>query len=598
MHVDLIIPAYNEAENLRQIPERLLGVLDEVATDWTYTVHLVVSEGSTDDTVTVADSLADRYATVESLHRSTDPGFGNAIKDGLAHSDGDVAIPFMADYSDDPRDVATLVDAIRDGYDFVYGSRFDPGGEVSGYPPLKLLYNRSFNNLTRFLFGIESRDVTNAFSAYRREVIEGLDMDSLAAEDFDITAELPIRAHIQGYSSTAVPVTWHSRDAGVSKLNATQKGPLYVRRVAELFVTSNIEGLRELYSASVDRNPLQLVGSVVLGFLIIGVIAWVTGVESLLATLRRTDPVWVLGVAVVYPVSFVFRAWRWRVLLRTSGHLARRDSVFNCLWVGWFFNSLLPVRSGDVIRGLSLRGTDDVPFSVGMGTVVIERVLDMLVLGAGMFVVTTTLLRIDQGFYSAAFALGIAAVLVAGLAFVYFFADRTPDVITERLPRFEESVAAVRGALRRIADNPYGLALAAALSVPVWLFEVSTLYLSARAVGVSLSAVDSVAAAIAAFVIQAVPLTPGGIGTYEGAIVGMLTIRGVDPGAATALAIVDHFTRLGVTYVVGGASLVWVLQRIRRSDSPSNVDDRPAGESIAHDGGATPAEGASSDDRD
>ncbi|WP_275576253.1 glycosyltransferase [Halogeometricum borinquense] len=83
----------------------------------------------------------------------------------------------MGDLSDDPADVPKLIEAIESGYDVAYGSRFVDHGSVDGYPPLKLFYNRSFNNLIRLLFGIRARDITNAFTAYRREIIVEIDVE-------------------------------------------------------------------------------------------------------------------------------------------------------------------------------------------------------------------------------------------------------------------------------------------------------------------------------------------------------------------------------------------------------------------------------------
>ncbi|RJX43384.1 hypothetical protein DM826_07185 [Halonotius aquaticus] len=179
LHVDLIVPAYNEGGNLEQMVKRTTDVLRDRADGWTFGILLVVSDGSTDGTQELAADLDDRYPEVSQLVRTENFGFGNAIRDGLAHADGDVLIPFMADLSDDPADIPKMIEQINAGHDVVYGSRFMQGGSVDGYPPLKLIYNRSFNNAIRFLFGIGEKDITNAFTAYRREVIDEIGMETL-----------------------------------------------------------------------------------------------------------------------------------------------------------------------------------------------------------------------------------------------------------------------------------------------------------------------------------------------------------------------------------------------------------------------------------
>lgn len=260
LHVDLVVPAYNESGNLERMVDEVTSVLRDRTDGWSFGILLVVSDGSTDGTQEIAIELEERYPEVSRLVRTENFGFGNAIKDGLAHAGGDVLIPFMADLSDDPADIPQMVAKIEEGYDVVYGSRFMNGGSVDGYPPLKLLYNRSFNNFIRFLFGIGEKDITNAFTAYRREVIDEIVMETLHSESFDVTAELPLRATVEGFRTTEVPVSWRSRDAGVSKLNATRKGPVYFKRVLAEFVRGNAAGLRDLFVSVTDQGVARVLG--------------------------------------------------------------------------------------------------------------------------------------------------------------------------------------------------------------------------------------------------------------------------------------------------------------------------------------------------
>lgn len=562
MKVSVVVPAHNEAGNLERLVRATTAVLDGPEFDHAYEL-LLVDDDSTDETPAICDRLADEYASVRALHRETDPGFGNAIKAGLDAATGDVVIPFMGDRSDDPADIPALVAAIEDGADVAYGSRFAPGGSVSGYPPLKLLYNRSFNNLIRLLFGVRARDVTNAFTAYRAEVIETIGVDRLAAESFDLTAELPLRAHIEGFASTEVPVTWESRDAGVSKLNATRKGPLYLTRLAHMFVVGNAVALGDLWRAVATGSPLRIAAASLLGVLILVGLFTLSGYREVFDVLATTQVGW-LGVAAGgYLLSFLFRTWRYRVLLRTGQHLASRGGVFRCIMSGWFVNFLLPARVGDAVRGFALKTTEDVPFGVAMGMVAVERALDMVVLGCGLVLIALFLLP-DAGMELLAVgAFGIAAVILAGLVVLYLFETQIGSLLEGRFPSARAGIASLVDSLDRAIGNPYAIALAALLSVPVWAAEVSTIYFSARAVGLSLAAVHTATTGIAAFVAQAVPITPAGIGTYEGTITAVLAGFGVASEQGTALALVDHFVRVAVVYVVGAISVIHVGFRSR-----------------------------------
>lgn len=576
MLVSVVVPAHNEEGNLRRLVDRVRTTL--VDAEFDHELELVlVDDNSTDSTGQICDELAVEFDEVTAVHRSTDPGFGNAIKGGFEAASGDVLIPFMGDLSDDPADIPKLVDAIENGYDVAYGSRFTSGGSVEGYPKLKLFYNRAFNNLIRLLFGIRSKDVTNAFTAYRKEVIEKIEIDDIDSNSFDLTAELPLRAHVLGFKSTEVPVSWQSRDAGVSKLNATRKGPLYVKRLLHMFFVGNVVAVSDLFKAVTTGSPLRLIGATILGVLILIGLFSVAGQEEVFHVLRDTDPAWLGVAAVAYLGSFLFRTWRFRVLLRTSGSLASRGGVFRCIMSGWFVNFIIPARVGDAVRGLALKTTESVPFGVATGMVAVERALDMFVLGTAMFFITLFLLPESNMGLLAGGAFGIAMVILFGLFVVYRFEPQIARLLSKRFPAAGDALKALGNALEELVRNPYALSLSAVLSVPVWGLEASTIFFSAKAVGLELSAVVTATTGIAAFVAQAVPVTPAGIGTYEATITAVLSGFNVESSTATGLALVDHFTRVLLVYVLGAISLIHVgfRSRVYFRNRDENVSESP-----------------------
>ena len=111
---------------------------------------------------------------------------------------GDAVVIVMADESDDDRDVVRYWQALNAGWDCVFGSRFIKGGGTVGYPPVKLLLNRLANTFLRLVFRIHLNDTTNAFKAYRREVIDGC--RPLLAAQFNVTVELPLKAIVRGFT--------------------------------------------------------------------------------------------------------------------------------------------------------------------------------------------------------------------------------------------------------------------------------------------------------------------------------------------------------------------------------------------------------------
>ena len=152
-------------------------------------------------------------------------GFGRAVVHGLDHFRGDAAVVMMADESDDCRDVVRYWQELNNGWDCVFGSRFVRGGGVIDYPFPKRIVNRIANHVLRVVFGIKLNDTTNAFKAYRREVINGC--RPFLAPHFNLTIELPLKAIVRGFSWTIVPITWRNRRTGTAKLKLAEMGSRY-----------------------------------------------------------------------------------------------------------------------------------------------------------------------------------------------------------------------------------------------------------------------------------------------------------------------------------------------------------------------------------
>ena len=234
MKITCIIPANNEEGNIEKTVQTLASVLRHNNLAKNYEI-IIVNDNSTDRTGDLADYLSNNNSSIKVIHIKGTPGFGNALKVGFKNATGDVLIPFMGDLSDDPKDIVKLIEKIEEGHDVVYGSRFIKGGRLEGYPFFKRISNRSFNNLVRLLLGVKETDVTNAFKAYRREVIEKIGIENIKSDNFDITLELPVKAQILGFSSVEVPVVWHGRIRGNSKLKLRMMGPLYIKRLISIF---------------------------------------------------------------------------------------------------------------------------------------------------------------------------------------------------------------------------------------------------------------------------------------------------------------------------------------------------------------------------
>jgi dolichol-phosphate mannosyltransferase len=187
---------------------------------------IVVDDGSTDATWRMLESLKTQIPSLRALQNPAPHGFGRAVSCGFDHMAGDAVVIMMADESDDCRDVVRYWNKLTEGYECVFGSRFVRGGGVTGYPKVKLVLNRLANHFIRLLFRISLNDTTNAFKAYRKEVIDGC--RPFIAPHFNMTIEIPLKAIVRGYSWTTIPITWRNRRTGTSKLQLREMGSRYL----------------------------------------------------------------------------------------------------------------------------------------------------------------------------------------------------------------------------------------------------------------------------------------------------------------------------------------------------------------------------------
>jgi dolichol-phosphate mannosyltransferase len=220
--LSVVIPAHNEAGSIAVTVTALAGALEQDGADYEL---IVVDDSSTDGTAKVVASLSQENARIRCLSSPYPRGFGFAVRSGLEQFTGEAVVIVMADGSDAPQDLLRYRLLLEEGYDCVFGSRFMKGSAVRNYPKLKLVINRIVNVGIRALFRHGYSDTTNAFKAYRREVIETV--QPLLSNHFNLTVELPLKAVVRGHSYAVIPISWTNRRAGASKLSLTEMGSRY-----------------------------------------------------------------------------------------------------------------------------------------------------------------------------------------------------------------------------------------------------------------------------------------------------------------------------------------------------------------------------------
>jgi dolichol-phosphate mannosyltransferase len=237
LRLSVVIPAHNESGAIGETVTALACTLTEERIPHEI---LVVDDASSDGTAAVVNEVSTRHSSVRCVRSHLPPGFGHAVRAGLDHYTGDAVAIFMADSSDSPADLVEYYRVLTDGFDCAFGSRFVRGGRTVGYPLPKLLINRVVNLAIRLMFGHGYNDTTNAFKAYRREVIDNI--RPLLSNHFNLTVEMPLKALTRGHTFQVVPITWTNRRHGVSKLRLQEMGSRYMFIVLYVFLERHLSG--------------------------------------------------------------------------------------------------------------------------------------------------------------------------------------------------------------------------------------------------------------------------------------------------------------------------------------------------------------------
>ena len=217
----LVVPTYNEADNLEALTDAALRVLSAAAPEGF--VMLVVDDGSPDGTGQLADRLAAEHEPVRVLHRSEKAGLGPAYLAGFAAAMAGGAgyvIEMDADFSHDPPDLARLLAAARAGADLVLGSRYVDGGGVTDWGALRRLVSRAGSLYARWMLGLAVHDLTGGFKCFSRATLEAIDFPSVRSRGYAFQIELTYRAARCGCEIVELPIVFRERRRGQSKMSS------------------------------------------------------------------------------------------------------------------------------------------------------------------------------------------------------------------------------------------------------------------------------------------------------------------------------------------------------------------------------------------
>jgi uncharacterized protein (TIRG00374 family) len=601
--VSVVLPAYNEEATIRTTVETTLTTLSEFLPDDAFEV-IVAEDGCEDRTPEIADEMAAADDRVRHFHSDERLGRGGALGRAFRASHGDTLVYFDTDLATDMRHLEELVESVRtEGYDVATGSRW-MAGNVADRPAKRGVPSRVYNGLTRLFLRSDLRDHQCGFKAFDREALFAL-LDDVQDQHWFWDTEVLVKAQRRGFRVKEFAVDWEPR------------GDTKVDLVRDVFGMGG-QILRTWWQLSVSPRVNRRVGIVagtLLTFAAVFLMAFLyLEPDKVWSNLQGADLALVAVAAAIYVLSWPLRGLRYRDILEEIGFRSRVGFLTGAIFISQTGNLVFPARLGDGVRAYVMKARRDVPYSSGFASLAVERVFDLLTItvlaGSVMLAlvasgdasaVASALAGETVGpryesaaryaSYVAAFV-GTAAV-VAVLAIVVSarsdrnlvrpFVDRLSDdsyamEVVSVLERFSGDVQTVAGSRRSFA-------VVGGSSLLVWTLDVVTAIVVMLAVGIELPVATLVAIGFFAVSVgnlaKVLPLSPGGVGLYEGAFTALVV--GLAPGITVELAltaaIVDHAVKNVVT-VVGGLVSMLALNVSLTEAVEESTEARETGEAV------------------
>jgi uncharacterized membrane protein YbhN (UPF0104 family) len=598
VEVSVVLPAYNEEDTIERTVQVSLDALASFLPDDAFEV-IVAEDGCDDRTPEIATRMAEEDDRVRHFHSDERLGRGGALEFAFERAAGDTLVYYDTDLATDMKHLEELVESVRSGEsDLATGSRWLPENRADR-PAKRAVSSLGFNTLVRLFLRSDLQDHQCGFKAVSREAFETL-QSAVEDEHWFWDTEMLVRAQREGFRVKEFAVDWEPK--GDTKVDLVRDvfgmGSQIVRTWWQLSVSPKITPRRSFAAGA----TLFLVAIALMPL-------YIDPAEQVVDEIVAADPVLVAVAGLVYAVSWPLRGHRYRDILVELGYRETTGFLTGAVFISQTGNLVFPARAGDAVRAYVIKVRRAIPYPSGFASLAAERVFDLLTIAtlAGTVLLglaaTGGVTDIVQSLADATLpgnkevsgqqalwvATGVGAAAIGAVAVIVASAYSDRNFAHAVVSRFSDDsyadylagvVEQFGGDVQTVSSDPRAFARIGASSLLIWTIDVLTAVVVLAAMG---HAVTPVLLAVSFFAVsvgnlaKVLPLTPAGLGLYEGAfaliVVAMTPIGG---WVAIAVAVLDHLVKNAVTLLGGLVSMAWLnvslTTAVEESRSASEVD--------------------------
>ncbi|MDW7989796.1 MAG: flippase-like domain-containing protein [Archaeoglobaceae archaeon] len=506
--ISIILPAYNEARRLGNTVEKVEEHLKALGNDYEI---IIAEDGSTDGTDLLAREIARKNPKVKHLHSDQRLGRGKALMRAFKECEGEIVVYMDVDLSTDLKHLRELVSSIISGYDVVTGSRLMRGSEARRSFKRDIA-SRAYNSLVRLLLRSKIHDHQCGFKAFRREAIMKIS-EKVKDTHWFWDTEVLIIAQRMGYKVKEIPVKWEH--SGETKVR-------FKRDVLYMF-----SQIIRMFFEDIARSRKFYLFATILAILLLIILTLFTGVSNFFISLSTIRIEFLSFAIFIYFLSFMIRGYRFDYLISKLGEKRSLKISTFAIMIGQTVNVLTPVRFGDFARAYVFKRYG-VSYTSSFGGTAVERLFDILSITFIAFLASLYIgTRNVEMYYAIILALLILFAILA-------------------LSKMHNFIGNIMQKAKMVL-NPKDSSVLFLLSSLIWLSDIVVCYLISLSFGIEF-AVIALAVAIGN-IVKAIPITPGGIGTYEIALTAIISLQ--NPQAAFAIAFADHALKNFITVLLG-----------------------------------------------